>query len=66
MNGANKYEMYKPIISSYDYDSPVDEAGRATPKFFALREVIKKHLPKGVTLPDPPLPPHLIKFRALN
>ena len=35
MNGANKYETYKPIISGYDYDAPLDEAGRPTKKFFA-------------------------------
>lgn len=56
MNGANKYESYKPIISSYDYDSPLDEAGRPTEKFFMLRDVIKKHLPPGTTLPELPAP----------
>ncbi len=58
MNGANKYESYKPTISSYDYDSPLDEAGRPTEKFFVLRDVIKKYLPAGTTLPEipPPLP----------
>ena len=54
MNGANKYATYQPIISSYDYDSPVDEAGRPTEKFFALRDVIKKHLPAGTVLPELP------------
>jgi beta-galactosidase len=56
MNGANKYETYKPIISSYDYDSPLDEAGRPTEKFFALRDVIKKYLPAGTALPALPAP----------
>ena len=62
MSGANKYAVYTPDITSYDYDSPVDEAGRTTPKFFALREVIKKHLPPGTVLPDPPPAPAMIEI----
>jgi len=54
MNGANYQRSYEPDISGYDYDSPLDEAGRTTPKFFALREVIKKYLPKDVSLPAIP------------
>ena len=52
MNGANQYEAYTADISSYDYDSPVDEAGRPTPKFFALQDVIKKFLPASTVLPE--------------
>jgi beta-galactosidase len=62
MNGANKYERYQPDISSYDYDSPLDEAGRPTPKFFALRDVIKKHLPAGAALPELPAPLPMIEI----
>jgi beta-galactosidase len=62
MNGANKYEVYTSDITSYDYDSPVDEAGRPTPKFFALRDVIKRHLPAGTVLPDPPAQPPMISI----
>jgi beta-galactosidase len=54
MAGANFSEGYEPDISSYDYDAPIDEAGRLTPKFYALREVFKKYLPSGETLPEPP------------
>jgi beta-galactosidase len=56
MNGANYNDKnpYEPQISSYDYDAPLDEAGNATPKFIAFREVIMKHLPAGVTLPPIP------------
>ncbi|MGO1070511.1 beta-galactosidase [Lysobacter sp. CA199] len=51
--GANySREMpYQPDTTSYDYDSPVDEAGRITPKYRALREVIGRHLESGETLP---------------
>ena len=54
MNGANKYAAYQPDISSYDYDSPLDEAGRPTEKFFVLRDVINKYLPVGSVLPAMP------------
>ncbi|HKU27039.1 MAG TPA: glycoside hydrolase family 35 protein [Candidatus Sulfotelmatobacter sp.] len=66
MSGANKYAVYTPDITSYDYDSPVDEAGRTTPKFFALRDVIKKHLPPGTVLPDPPPAPAMIEIPRLK
>lgn len=56
MNGANFKDNtpYEPQISSYDYDAPLDEAGNPTAKFFAFRDVIKKHLPAGETLPEVP------------
>jgi beta-galactosidase len=56
MAGANssKENPYQPDTSSYDYDSPLDEAGRPTEKFFALRDVIKKHLSQGEILPEMP------------
>ena len=63
MNGANRNrDGYKPIISSYDYDAPLDEAGRPTEKFFALRDVIKKYLPAGAALPELPAPLPLIEI----
>lgn len=57
MNGAN-YNKEHPILpqpSTYDYDAPLDEAGRPTPKYMAIREVIAKHLGSGAKIPD--LPP---------
>ncbi|GIT81628.1 beta-galactosidase [Leifsonia sp. LS1] len=42
-NGANDKGVYQPIITSYDYDAPLDEAGEPTEKFWAFREVIAKH-----------------------
>jgi beta-galactosidase len=56
MAGANynSKEPYQPDATSYDYDAPVDEAGHPTPKYFALREAIRKHLPAGETLPEVP------------
>ena len=57
MNGAN-YNKEHPILpqpTTYDYDAPLDEAGRPTPKYFALKEVIAKHLGPDVKIP--PIPP---------
>jgi beta-galactosidase len=44
-NGANDKGVYQPIVTSYDYDAPLDEAGRPTEKFWRFREVISRHAP---------------------
>lgn len=54
--GANHSDKYEPDVTSYDYDAPIDERGRLTPKYHALRELIQKHLPPGDALPEPPPP----------
>jgi len=58
MSGANFDGTYQPDISSYDYDAPIDEAGRPTRKFILIREAIAKYLPAGTRVPElpPPLP----------
>ena len=43
-SGANHYELFKPDVTSYDYDAPLTECGDITPKYMALREVIKKYV----------------------
>lgn len=60
--GANQSATtpYRSDTTSYDYDAPLDEAGRPTKKYFALREVIRKHLPKGDKLPPVPESPPTI------
>ncbi|MBX7174207.1 MAG: beta-galactosidase [Pyrinomonadaceae bacterium] len=47
MNGANynKNEPLQPDTSSYDYDSPLDESGKPTEKYYAIRELIQKYFP---------------------
>lgn len=64
MNGANynAKEPYQADTTSYDYDSPLDEAGKPTAKFYALRDVIKKYLPEGETLTDVPTSAELIEI----
>ncbi len=45
---------YEPDVTSYDYDAPISEQGRATPKFMALREMIGAARGGGLPpIPDP-------------
>jgi beta-galactosidase len=62
MAGANFGPAYQPDTSTYDYDAPIDEAGRLTEKFRVYREVIARHLPAGETLPSPPAPLPMIEI----
>jgi beta-galactosidase len=62
MSGANFDGNYQPDISSYDYDAPLDEAGRPTRKFSLIREVIEKRLPAGERLPALPAPLPVIEI----
>jgi len=57
-NGANFGSGFEPDITSYDYDAPLDEAGRATPKYMAIRAAIQSFL--GTTLPAVPAPNPII------
>jgi len=57
--GANS-PPFRPQSTSYDYDAPIDEAGRATPKFHALRELFSKHLNEGESIADLPPAPKVI------
>ncbi|AKU15289.1 glycoside hydrolase family 35 protein [Luteipulveratus mongoliensis] len=50
--GANHDGSYLPTVTSYDYDAPIDEAGRPTEKYWAYREVIGRHR----EIPAPPEP----------
>jgi len=42
-NGANDKGVYQPIVTSYDYDAPLDEAGNPTPKYWAFRSVLARY-----------------------
>ena len=71
MSGANFDRTYQPDISSYDYDAPLDEAGRPTKKFFLIRQAIERYLPAGKKLPELPaalpvieIPPFELKEAA--
>ncbi|RSM88686.1 beta-galactosidase [Kibdelosporangium aridum] len=57
-NGANDKGVYQPLVTSYDYDAPLDEAGNPTRKYHAFREVIARYhkVPDSVPLPPQPAP----------
>ena len=53
--GANSGgKGYEPDVTSYDYDAPINEQGRPTEKYFALRKLIGSYLPKREKLPQIP------------
>ncbi|HXD79005.1 MAG TPA: beta-galactosidase [Puia sp.] len=54
--GANAFSptQYQPDVTSYDYDAPIDEQGRATAKYYALRDLIARYA--GHSLPPVPAP----------
>ena len=54
--GADPKFQVQP--TSYDYDSPLTEAGDVTDKYLALREAISKYLP----IPKVPVPANSTKF----
>jgi beta-galactosidase len=55
MNGANYGDGgYLPLVTSYDYDAALDEAGRPTKKFYLFRDVIRRRT--GITPPPLPAP----------
>ena len=53
-NGANetREEGYKPQVTSYDYDAPLNEYGNPTEKYYAFRQVIQELFPEKI-LPEP-------------
>ncbi len=51
-SGANHYEKYAPDVTSYDYDALLTECGDVTPKYYAVREVIRKYI--KTELPEVP------------
>jgi beta-galactosidase len=60
-NGCNEY---LPVHTSYDYSAPVDEAGRTTEKYRALRRLISEKL--ALKLSDPPVDPPVIEIPAIR
>lgn len=57
-NGADHDFRFRSVVTSYDYDAPLSEAGDPTDKLLAIREVIKlfRDVPSG------PMPPASPKF----
>lgn len=77
LNGCNEY---LPLVSSYDYGAPVDEAGRITEKYQALRETLVSKLKLAgppaagttnptlgsISPPQPPADPPVIEIPAFK
>lgn len=61
-NGALFLEQYAPVTSSYDYGAPLDESGRPTELFHALKKTISAYIPDGETVPDIPEMDNLIEI----
>src|SRR5262245_54188696 len=59
--GCNEY---LPLQTTYDYSAPIDEAGRITPKYRALREVLAKRTDRK--LPEPPADPLVAALPAIR
>ena len=56
--GATWALLYLPVLTSYDYDAPLSEAGDPTEKYYAIRNVISKY----ILQPPGPVPPALPKY----
>ncbi|HEX8019946.1 beta-galactosidase [Mucilaginibacter sp.] len=65
-SGANydKEHQIQPDITSYDYDAPISEAGWATSKFMAIRNLMKKYA--GYTIPEVPAQIPVIQIPAIK
>ncbi|MFG2650672.1 beta-galactosidase family protein [Streptomyces sp. NPDC048436] len=61
-NGANDKHTYRPTVTSYDYDAPLDEAGDPTEKYTAFRDVIARYAP----VPREGVPDRTKKIGALG
>ena len=64
--GANFSDKYEPDVTSYDYDAPLNEMGQPTPKYFAIRDLLLRYLPKGTELPELPRPVPTIEIPAIS
>lgn len=51
--GAN-FPNFSPTTTSYDYDAPINEYGRATEKYYQVRRLLEQYLPEGEQLPPVP------------
>ena len=51
--GAN-FPNFSPTCTSYDYDAPINESGKPTQKFYAVRDLLAGYLPESETLPEIP------------
>ncbi|XP_028993235.1 beta-galactosidase-1-like protein [Betta splendens] len=57
-NGADHDSAFRSVVTSYDYDAPLSEAGDPTEKLLDIRGVIKQFR----DVPSGPMPPATPKF----
>ncbi|MBN3295206.1 BGAL galactosidase, partial [Amia calva] len=57
-NGADYDTGFRPVVTSYDYDAPLSEAGDPTDKLLAIKNVISKFR----AVPEGPMPPATPKY----
>ncbi|MDQ2720868.1 MAG: beta-galactosidase [Bacteroidota bacterium] len=62
-NYDNEHDI-QPDITSYDYDAPISEAGWATPKYKALRELFLKNV--SYKIPPIPAPIPVIEIPSIK
>ncbi len=64
--GANAFTptAYQPDVTSYDYDAPIDEQGRPTAKYYAIRNLIGKYV--SYSIPDVPKPVPVIDIPSFE
>lgn len=60
----NKPTKFQPLVTSYDYDAPINEMGGPTEKFYALRLLIQSYTSSKI--PDPPAPNPVITLPAAS
>ena len=66
-SNADLNGLIQPTVTSYDYASPLDEAGRPTEKYHLYRNVILKHPdPSGLPVPDIPPAPRTMRIPAIH
>jgi beta-galactosidase len=60
-NGCNQY---LPVQTSYDYSAPIDEAGRTTKKYRAIRDLLMTRL--NINPPAPPPEPAVMALPTIE
>ncbi|CAG2093852.1 beta-galactosidase [Xanthomonas arboricola pv. juglandis] len=63
-NAEDDGSQFQPALTSYDYGAPIDEGGRATPAYMALRRIIARH--SSTALPAIPQAPPRARFASVT
>jgi len=63
-NAEDDGSQFQPVLTSYDYGAPIDEAGRATPAYFALRRIIAGAA--NTPAPQVPAAPRRTRFEPVQ